>query len=165
MFSQIHAILGNTFLILRRIDELSALLRRPHPTRIALELPRVTKKGKIMANYELLNDQQVTITIKTTDAGGKVETYPAGDVFSVVSSNSASLDAKIGADAAGNPAVILTPLVQASPGLTFTVSDSAGLAVAIQAVDIVEDTSDTNIILDIADATHTSQPVPTAPGP
>lgn len=118
-----------------------------------------------MANYELLNDQQVTVTIKTTDSSGKVEPYPPGDIFSVVSSNPASLGAAIGADAAGNPAVILTPLVQASPGLTFTVSDSAGLAVAIQAVDIVADTTDTNIVLDLADATHVSQPVPTNPGP
>lgn len=166
MFSQIHAILGNTVLILRKLDGIECRIGpRPRATRIALELPSVARKGVKMANYELLNDQIVTITIKTTNSAGTVEPYPPGDVFTVVSSNPASLGVAIGADAAGNPAVVLTPLVKDSPGLTFTVSDSAGLAVAIQAVDIVDDTSDTNIVLDLADAAHVSQPVPTSPGP
>jgi hypothetical protein len=141
-------------------------LHRPgRATRIALELPTVRKKGKIMPNYELTDDSVVTITIKTTNSAGVVEPYPPGDVFSVVSSNPASLTAAIGKDAGGNPAVVLTPLVQASPGLTVTVSDSAGLAQFVQIVDIVQDVADTNIILDLTTATKVSQPVPTAPGP
>ena len=118
-----------------------------------------------MPNFELMNDEVVTITIKTTNSAGVTEPVPAGDVFSVVSSNPASLGAAIGHDAAGNPAVVLTPLVKVSPGLTITVSDSAGLAVDAQIVDIVEDVTPTNIVLDLADATHVAQPVPTAPGP
>lgn len=155
---RIDKILWNTITILR-------LLERPKPIRIKLELPTITRKGKVMANYELMNDEVVTITIKTTDSSGKVEPYPPGDVFTAVSSNPASLGVSIGADAAGNPALILTPLVQASPSLSVTVSDSAGLIQAIQGVDIVPDVSDTNIILDLASATHTAQPVPTNPGP
>jgi hypothetical protein len=158
MFRQIHQILLNTVAILE-------LLRPPHPTRIALELPTVTRKGVKMANYELQDDDVATVSIKTVSAGGVSEPVPAGDVFSVVSSNPASLQAVIGKDANGNPAVILTPLVQASPGLTVTVSDSAGLAVAIQAIDIVPDNSPKNIVLDLADAVLTSQPAPAAPGP
>jgi hypothetical protein len=150
--------------ILALLKEIKARLGQ-RPTHIALELPRVTKKGKVMPNYELANDEVSTITIKTTNSAGAVEPYPTGDVFSVTSSNPASLGVAIGADAAGNPAVVLTPLVQASPNITVTVSDSAGLIQAVQLVDIVQDVKDTNIILDVADAVLKSQPVPTAPGP
>jgi hypothetical protein len=116
-------------------------------------------------NLELLNDQVLTIPILTTNSAGTVEPPPAGDTFSVISSAPASLGAAIGKTAAGNPAVVLTPLVQASPNITITVSDSAGLAQAIQICDIVVDANPTNVVLDTADATHVSQPVPTAPGP
>jgi hypothetical protein len=116
-------------------------------------------------NFELNNDAVYTLPILTTNSAGTVEPPPAGDTFTVVSSNPASLGAAIGKTAAGGPAVVLTPLVQASPNITVTVSDSAGLIQAVQICDIVVDVSDTNVVLDTADATHTSQPVPTAPGP
>lgn len=118
-----------------------------------------------MANYELPNDEIDTITIKTQNAAGTTEPAPAGDVFTVVSSNPASLNAVLGTDAGGAPAVVMNALVQESPGITVTVSDSAGLSAFVLTVDIVVDVTPTNIILDIADATHTSQAVPTAPGP
>jgi len=132
---------------------------------INLCLPARTRRGKPMPNFELPNDEVVTITIQTTNASGTVEPVPTGDVFTVVSSNPASLGAAVGQDAGGNPAVVLTPLVQTSPNITITVSDSAGLAALTQLVDIVADVTDTNIILDLADATHVSQPVPAATGP
>ena len=140
----------------------------PKPTRataIRLEVPRITRKGVVMPNYELSNDAVATITIKTTDAAGSVEPVPVGDVFTATSSNPASLQATIGADASGNPALILTPMVQASPNITVVVSDSAGLAQATQLVDVVPDVRDTNIILDLADATTKTQSVSAAPGP
>jgi hypothetical protein len=59
----------------------------------------------------------------------------------------------------------LTPLVQASPGLSITVSDSAGLSSFTQLVDIVQDATPKAIMLDVAAATEVSQPVPTNPGP
>lgn len=118
-----------------------------------------------MANFELLDDEIVTIPILTQTAAGTTEPVPAGDVFTVVSSNPASLNAVMGTTSTGAPAVMLNALVQASPGLSFVVSDSAGLVAVTQLVDIVPDNTPTNIVLDLADATHTSQPVPTAPGP
>lgn len=135
-------------------------------TKIALEIPtRRKKKGKIMANYELPNDEVDTITIKTQNSAGVTEPVPTGDVFSVTSDHPASLGTAIGTDAGGNPALVLTPLVQVSPGITVTVTDSAGLKMATLVVDIVMDVTPTNIVLDTADATHVSQPVPTNPGP
>jgi hypothetical protein len=133
--------------------------------RIRLGLPARTKRGKPMPNFELPNDEVVTITIQTTNSAGTVEPVPTGDVFTVVSSNPTSLGATVGVDASGAPAVVLTPLVQTSPNITITISDSAGLPALTQLVDIVEDVTPSNIILDLADATHVSQPVPTAPGP
>ena len=118
-----------------------------------------------MPNYELPDDEVLTVTIKTTNSAGATEPVPAGDTFTVVSSNPASLQAAIGTDAAGNPAVVLTPLVQASPGLTITVSDSAGLAQAVQIIDIVADVTPRNVVLDFADAVAVPQAVPAAPGP
>lgn len=134
------------------------------PTRIALKLPTRTVKGIPMPNFELPNDEVVTITIETTNSAGVVEPYPAGDVFTAKSS-SPSLGAAVGVDAKGNPAVVLTPLVQSSPGIVVTVADSGGLSSTTLTVDIVPDVTDTNIVLDVADATHVAQAIPVAPGP
>lgn len=153
--------------ILTDVRIVLSILRKPatKATKIALELPYVTRKGVHMPNYELPSDGVATITIKTTNSSGVVEPTPAGDTFAVVSSNPASLGAAIGKDASGAPAVVLTPLVQQSPNITITVSDSAGLAQDVQIVDIVLDVNPKNIILDLADAVVTPQPTPTAPGP
>jgi hypothetical protein len=150
------------------VNWFAALLKlaRTRATRIALELPAMFQKGQHrMSNFQLLDDETATITIKTTDDSGTTEPVPAGDVFTAVSAKPASLQAAIGADAAGNPALILTPLVQASTSIAVTVSDSKGLAEASLAVDIVQDTRPANIVLDVADATFTPQAAPTAPGP
>jgi hypothetical protein len=118
-----------------------------------------------MPNFEINSDSVVTVPILTTNSAGATEPAPAGDAFTVVSSNPTSLGASIGTTAAGGPAVVLTPLVQASPGITITVSDSAGLAQAVQICDVVVDASPTNVVLDLVDATHVAQKTPTAPGP
>lgn len=118
-----------------------------------------------MPNFELPNDEIVTVSILTQNGAGATEPPPASDTFMVTGSNPASLNAVLGTDAAGGPAVVMNALVKSSPGLTVTVSDSAGLAQYVLTVDIVEDVTPTNIVLDVADATHTSQPVPAAPGP
>lgn len=117
-----------------------------------------------MPNFEIPNDQVWSFTIETANSAGTVEPAPAGDVFTAVSS-SPSLGVAIGTDATGAPAVIVTPLVQLSPGISVTVSDSAGLAQFVQVFDIVADVTPTNVVLDLADGTHTAQPVPAAPGP
>ena len=118
-----------------------------------------------MPNFELNNDDVYTIPIQTTNAGGVLEPAPAGDTFSVsANSNPAALAAQIVSIPSG-AALQLTPLVQASPNISVTVSDSAGLVAATQVFDIIQDAAPKNIVLDLADATTTSQPVPTNPGP
>jgi hypothetical protein len=136
-------------------------------TQLAFEIPAIimSNGAVIMSNFQLLNDEIATVTIKATNQGGLTEPLPSGDVFTVVSSKPASLTAAIGKDAGGNPAVILTPLVQASLGLSITVTDSSGLKAATLGVDISQDVRPANIVLDVVDATFTSQPTPTAPGP
>ena len=118
-----------------------------------------------MANLQLSNDVVETITILTLDAAGVVVPAPIGDTFTVVSSNPASLNAVMGTNAAGNPAVVINALVAASPGLTFTVSDSAGLTSFTETVDIVADTKPAAIGLDLTDIASVAQPAPTNPGP
>jgi hypothetical protein len=160
---RIERLLGRMFL---RLEEIESYLRlRSKPTQIVLCLPtRTDTKGNPMPNFELPNDEIVTIGIQTTNSAGAVEPVPTADVFTVTSS-SPSLGVAIGATAAGNPAIVLTPLVQVSPGITVTVSDSAGLKLATQLVDIVSDVTPKNIVLDLPDATSVPQPVPAAPGP
>jgi hypothetical protein len=152
--------------ILADVQAILAIVKRPKPTRIALEIPRRrSKKGVVMPNFEIPNDEIITVSVKSTDTSGAVEPFPGGDIISVASSDVASLQAVVGVDASNNPAIILTPLVQKASNLTITVSDSAGLTQVVQIVDIVADVAPKNLVLDLADATHTSQPVPTTPGP
>ncbi len=117
-----------------------------------------------MPNFELPNDEVLTVTIHTTDAAGDTVPAPAGDVFTAASS-SPSLNVVIGVDGAGAPALIVNALVQVSPNITVTVADSAGLTQAVQIFDIVADVAPANVVLDLVGATHVAQPVPAAPGP
>ena len=145
---------------------LGVIRPRKRPIKIVLTLPTITtKEGTLLPNLEILNDTVVTIPIQTQDAEGSVVPAPSGDTFTVVSSLQGSLGAAISADSSGNPTLVLTPLVQASPGITITVSDADGLAQAVQICDIVPDLTPKNIVLDIAGETTTSQPVPGNPGP
>lgn len=72
----------------------------------------------------------------------------------------ATLAAAIGADAGGNPLLIVNALVPVGNGVTVTVSDSDGLTVVTQVFDIVMDETPENVVLNLAAATHTAQPVP-----
>ena len=118
-----------------------------------------------MANFMLPNNQILTASIHVTDGAGGLEPAPVGDVFTVVSSNPVSLAAVLGTDAAGGPAVVMNALVAAGTGYTVTVTDAAGLTSSVTTIDIVADTSPANVVLDMVDATHVSQPVPTLTGP
>jgi hypothetical protein len=118
-----------------------------------------------MANYQLKNDAVDTIPILVRDAAGDVVPAPASDVFTVTSNNPLSLNVVMGQTAAGNPAVVANALVQVSPGLSFTVSDSAGLKAFDEGLDIVADTAPAAIGLDLANVTSATQAVPTAAGP
>jgi hypothetical protein len=158
----------NTLLSSILADVLAILkLVTPVPSKaskIMLALPTVTKKGiVVMPVLNLLNDTVATAPILTEDSVGAVEPYPTGDVFSAVSSNPASLTAAIVVVSPTQSNLVLTPLVQVSPGLTVTVTDTAGLPPEIWTVNIVDDTVDTQIAT--GTFTTTPQPVPTATGP
>ena len=121
-----------------------------------------------MANFELLNDEVVTIPILTDNAAGTPVTPPAGDTFSVTSNIPGSLNAVVnGATVVLNALVQqhLNPAPPAAPDMFITVTDSAGLSSFIQVVDILPDASAKAITLDLVHTTEVSQPVPTAPGP
>jgi hypothetical protein len=151
---------GMVFVQLNRIEKLLKRGSRNPPTRIVLALPIITRNGVPMPNLEIANDTVVTIPIQTQDAGGQVVPPQSGDTFTAVSSLPASLGVAVnGAN------LVLTPLVQASPGISVTVSDADGLTQAVQLCDIVPDLSPKNIVLDLAGETTTSQPVPPNPGP
>ncbi len=154
--------------LIQIITLLQALQAKNKPVRIALGVPLKVKNGKaIMANIELANDEVLIIPILTDNSAGVPVPPPSGDTFSVVSS-SPSLMAVIDTTTltpAGTPGVKINATVQMSPGLTFTVSDSAGLTSFTQGVDIVSDTTPSAITLDVAHEVMQSQPVPTAPGP
>lgn len=115
------------------------------------------------SNFEIPNDSVWTFPIVTLNANGDFEPVPAGDTPAVASSNPASMTAV--ASAAAPWTCTVTPMVALSPGLTVTVTDSAGLASNVYTFDIVADVTPTNVGLDLADGTHVAQPVPTAPGP
>lgn len=148
------------------LHRLHRCFRRHRAVRIALALPHFRYKDgrKVPPNFELQNDKVAFVPILTLDAEGTPVAAPTGDTFSVSSSSPASLLATI-ATVNGAVGVSLTPQVQASPNLTVTVTDSDGLSSYAQLVDIVADTTPKAISLDVADATFTAQPEPTAPGP
>jgi hypothetical protein len=147
--------------ILHAIEHLERRLF-PAPVAISLALPTITRNGVILPNFELKNDTVASIPVEVEDAAGAVVPTPAGDTFTAVSSNPASLTAII---TPGTSTLVLTPLVQASPGLSVAVNDANGLTAVTLVVDIVADLSPTQVALDVADATTVSQPVPENPGP
>lgn len=132
---------------------------KPHPTRLAFELPTRTRNGIIMANFELANDAVYTITLKAVNSAGAFEPLPAGDTFTATSSDPTVGNAVMGVDAAGNPALVVNAMTRAGTW-TATVTDSSGLTAATQVFDNVEDATPTALVLDLADATHVPQPVP-----
>lgn len=127
-----------------------------------------------MANIEIPNDEVWTIPVLTTNSAGVVEPAPAGDTYTAAVAHDDSSDASASLAVAvvdmtlnGNAAkgVQLTPMVQESPNLTLTITDSAGLTASVNVFDIVQDVTPKNILLDVADVQKASQPVPTNAGP
>ena len=118
----------------------------------------------LAANFQLPNDQVVSVPIHTVNQFGIQLPIPNGDGFVAMSSLPASLNASVGSDSMGNPVLILTPLVQHSLGITVTLHDTAGLATVAFGVDIVADVP-TMIVLTPTQVIRGNQPIPTAPGP
>jgi len=163
LFFLIAAVGAFIFLQLNKIERLLKKRQVSPATRIWLALPTVYRKGtSIVANFPLLNDEVYNIPILTKDANGDVVPAPAGDVFSVVSSDPTSLGVAIGQTASGAPACIATPLKQTATGITITLSDSDGLTSDIETVDIGPDVAPKSDFLNLAGATTTPQAVPPA---
>lgn len=112
-----------------------------------------------MANFELPNDEVLTITIKAVNVSGVFEPMPAGTTFTAASSDPTIGNAVIGVDASGNPALVVNAVSQAGTW-TATVTDSAGLTAVSQVFDNVVDATPTALTLDLVDATHVPQAVP-----
>ena len=150
--------------VLSKLDKIIGFLNPRRPVGIALALPIIKRNGKLMANFELADDTIAAIAIHTVDGAGNVVPAPAGDVFSVVPSDPTKATAAIGTmpsgPMAGAVALILTPLVKLAPGLTATITDSAGLTLYVLTFDIVADLTPKAISLDVVDAVLTPQPVP-----
>jgi hypothetical protein len=160
--------LGLVFIFLQ-LNKIEKLLKRrgSNPAvRMVLALPIITNKltGEVMADLVVLNDTIESVPIQYEDQGQQVVPGPPGDVLTATCSNPASLGVAIGGTATA-PLLVLTPLVQVSPGLTVTVTDSSNLPALARVVDIVADTKPTNIVLNDAGATTVPQAVPPNPGP
>lgn len=122
-------------------------------------------------NFQLYNDKVWTFPLNSQNSAGVAQALPGTANPAAVSSNPASLGAAI--IATGPPtggitgrALVLTPKVQASPGLTVTVTN-AGMAPVIFGVDIVADPDLLTVAVDTvpADITTAPQSIPVAPGP
>lgn len=136
----------------------TALMGRP--VRLSLALPQIPGETDV-ANFQLKNDVVLTIAIQAKDANGVLAPLPPADTFTVVSSDPSSLNAVIGADASGNPAVVLNAAKQAASGISVTLSDSHGLTPFTLVVDVVSDVSvAVSLFLDPTTGTTTSQPPP-----
>jgi hypothetical protein len=165
---ELNITFGPNAAFMARVDKVLLHYLRPCRDAVAIKLalPIITRNGKTMSNYELVNDAVVDIMITTIDAAGNLVPAPAGDTFTVVSSDTASLNAVIGTMPsgafAGKTSLRINALVQLKAGMTVTVSDSAGLSTDVQTIDIVADATAKAITLDLVDAVLTPQAVPAA---
>ena len=143
-------------------NELSEILAGERPrqkpaVRLALVLPVLTTKGeKAMPNYELNVGNTAYVPIETLDASGKPVPPPAGDTFTVASSNPTAMTASIGVMPSGplqnQTAAVLVGLAVGA-GVTATLTDSDGLTADVQIVDVIP-AADPPVtdFLDISDA-------------
>jgi hypothetical protein len=120
-----------------------------------------------MANYELANDMVDDIMITVVDGHGDIVPAPAGDVFTVTSSDAATVNAIIATmpsgPNAGKPSLRINALKQLSTApITLTVSDADGLQSSVLVVDVVADLTPKSITLDVVDAIHTAQAIPSS---
>ena len=109
----------------------------------------------------LYNDKVYTFPIHAKNALGADQPWGATNPLAV-SSNPASLGARV-IWQAPDFFLVLTPAVQASPGLSVTVSYN-GMASAVLNVDIVPDPDLVSVVIDNSPTT-VPQNVPTNPGP
>jgi hypothetical protein len=150
------------FLQINKIEnELSEILAGERPQRpavkLALVLPALETKGeKPMPNYELNVGNTAYVPIQTLDAGGKPVPPPAGDVFTLASSDSVNAPVTLGTMPSGplaGQAAAEVVGVGVVAGATITLTDSAGLTADVQIVDVIPAADPpTTDFLDISDA-------------
>lgn len=119
-----------------------------------------------MANRQIYNDKVTVIPLNAVlQATQAATTWPSGTSLTATSSKPLSLSASI-SSVGSNATLVLTPLVQASTGISVTVS-SPGLVGVSELFDIVSDPNLVQILIDsnAADQTTTQQAVPANPGP
>ncbi len=121
-----------------------------------------------MANFQAYNDKVWTLPVKCFNPNTSATTaaFPSGTNLTLTNSLPNSLGATLtGSDSA--LFLILTPKVQASPGISLTVSGTNMVAQTLL-VDVVDDPAVQNqVSIDTtsADITTTAQSVPTSAGP
>ncbi len=113
-----------------------------------------------MSDTQLYNDRVYAYPLVAMQNGATVA-FPAG--LSAASSLPNSLGAAIGGTESA-PILYLTPKVQASVGITVTVT-GASMAPLVEVYDIVADPNLVSIALGSGAPTTSAQNVPTAPGP
>lgn len=121
-----------------------------------------------MANFQAYNDKVWTLPIKCFNPTTSVTTaaFPSGTAFTVTSSLPNSLSVAFSGN--DNTAwIVLTPKVQASPGISVTVAGTNMVSQTLL-VDVVADPAAQNqvsIDTSSSDVTTAPQNVPTAAGP
>ncbi len=123
-----------------------------------------------MADFPLFNDTQYWFLIDDDDAAGAVVPLPAGDVVSVASGNAASIAMVVepmpSGPSAGAPSVHVSPMVQATTGISCTLTDTAGQPMPVVVTfSVAANPAPASLALDTATVVTSKQPVPAAPGP
>jgi hypothetical protein len=119
-----------------------------------------------MPTYRLLTGDRDTISLKAANPiTGKFEPLPKGNTYSLTNSDPASLNAIMGIDHAGGPALVINTLGGPAENIQVTVSDSSGLTPVTLMVDIVPSPPPRRLDLDVANAVHAPQaePMPLEP--
>ncbi len=156
-----------TAAFLRELGAVEDYLKNVAPPKpavsIELALPEVyNREGKRMP-LSILNTEIHKYRILTRDADGETVSAPATDTFSVTPDASGFVGIAIDKMADGSPAVMFTPLKRATTTpIAWTLSDSAGLTVDSDTVEIVTNLTPTAVGLDLAAPEVTAQAEPPA---
>ena len=156
LFFLIAAVGAFIFIQLNKIERLLRKGPRSPAVRLALVTPIVTKEGNQVANYELNVGNTAYVPIQTLDAGGKPVPPPAGDTFTVASSDTVNAPVSISTmpsgPLAGQAAAAIVG-VGAAAGVTITLTDADNLTAGTQIVDVIPAADPpTTDFLDISDA-------------
>ncbi len=117
--------------------------------------------------FQIYNDKVTTLPLICQTSAGVTQAFPSGSNPVAVSSNPTSLGAIVALGTGGvGFKLVLTPKVQASPGLVVTVTN-VGMSPVNFVVDIVADPNMLSVAIDTSATAVTTAPqnVPVAAGP